>query len=123
LSLAWPPVFPIPIPSVTAIPITAISPIPASASWLSRALRHRFVAGYAIDVLMFLQKIRDIKKRVPLKAQVDKRGLHSRQNARDASLVNAARQRILVGALEVNLDELIVFNQRDSCLVPIGRDH
>ena len=81
------------------------------------------VTGDPVEVLVLFEEIRDVEERVALQAHIDKCRLHSGQDARDAPFVDTARQRILVGALEVNFHQLIVFDQRHFGLVPIGRDH
>jgi hypothetical protein len=74
-------------------------------------------------VLVFLQEVRNVEKCITLQAEVHKRGLHAGEYASDAPLVDTTGERILVGPLEMNLHQLIVFQQRHSGLVPIGRDH
>jgi hypothetical protein len=59
----------------------------------------------SIDILaMFFEEIRYVQKGVALEPQVHECGLHSRKHARDASFMDAARQRIFLAALEVNLN-------------------
>jgi hypothetical protein len=67
------------------------------------------VTGDLIDVLVFLQEIRDIEERISLQAKVHESGLHSGQHSRHPPLVDTARERILMGALEVYLHQLVVF--------------
>ena len=101
-----------PAPDVSLDPDLA-SPAPG------RAL----LAGDGVEVLVLFEKIRDVEERVPLQAEIDKGRLHAGKHARDASFMDASGERILVGPLEINFDELIVLDQRHSGLVPIGRDH
>ncbi len=81
------------------------------------------VAGNPVEILVFFEEVRDVQERVPLQPYIDKCRLHPGQDTRDAPLMDTARQRILVGALEINFHQLIVFNQRYLGLVPIGRNH
>jgi len=85
--------------------------------------RRTLLARDLVEVLVFFKEIGDVEKRVSFQAEIDEGRLHSWQNARHAAFMNAARERILVSALEINLDELIVFEKRNPGLVPIGRDH
>ena len=80
-------------------------------------------ASYLVIVLAVLEKVRDIKECVPFETQVDERGLHAGQHACDAAFVDAAGERILVGALEVDFDELVFLEDRDTGFVPVGGDY
>jgi hypothetical protein len=74
------------------------------------ALRPRWpFLGNGIDILVFLEEIGNIQERVSLEPEIDKRRLHSGQNARYSSLVNAPGKGVFVRPLEVNLDQLVVF--------------
>ncbi len=99
----------------------ATLPVPAAIPTIPR---RALSAGHVIDVLvMLLQEIRDVEECVALQAKVHKSGLHAGEHASHAPLVDTARERILVGALEVHLHQLIVFEKRHSGLMPVGRDH
>jgi hypothetical protein len=105
-------------------PVASTAVVPLASTTIPPWLRERLIACYGVDILMVLfEKIGNVEKCVALQANIDKRRLHPRQNARDASFMDAACQRIFVGALEVNFHQLIVFDQRHSGLVPVGRDH
>jgi hypothetical protein len=65
--------------------------------------------GDLVVLLVFIKEIRDVQEGVALEADIHKGGLHAGQDTRDASLVDAAGQRILVGPLEVDFDQLVVF--------------
>jgi hypothetical protein len=99
------------------------------ASRFSRgAVIARFADGalitcYLVKVVMFFEEIGHVEKRVALQTDIHECRLHSGENARDASFMNAAGERIFVGALEINFAQLIVFDQRHFGLVPVGRDH
>jgi len=60
-------------------------------------------------IFLLFEKIGDIKKRVALQPEIDKRRLHSWQNARYTAFVNGTREGIFVFALVVDLCELIIF--------------
>ena len=103
---------PVTIPIAVAVPLTAI------------LTRRPFVAGHAIDVfVLFFQEVRYVQERIALQAQIDEGRLHARQHARHAALVDTPGERIFIGPLEVNLHQLIVFQERHSGFVPIGRNH
>jgi hypothetical protein len=78
------------------------------------------IAGDLVEIVMLFEKVRNVEKRVALEANIDESRLHSWQHARDAPFMNAAGQRIFVGALEVNFHQLVVFDQRHFGLMPIG---
>ena len=84
-------------------------------------LPHRaLVAGDLVEVVVLFKEVRNVEKRVAFQAHIHESRLHSRQHARDAPLMNAARERIFVGALEVNFHQLVVFDQRHLGLMPVG---
>jgi hypothetical protein len=58
---------------------------------------------------VLIEEIRNVEERIAFQPHVHERGLHSGQNARNAALMDAACQRIFIGALEVNLNQLVVF--------------
>ena len=107
------------------VPIARLA-IPPSRSRLSgsrASLTGRSSPVTLIEVLVFFQEVRYVQKRIALQAQIDEGRLHAGKHARHTSFMNTAGERILIGALEVNFHQLIVFDQRHSGLVPIGRDH
>jgi hypothetical protein len=81
------------------------------------------IGAHLIKVFMFLEEVGHVEKRVALQAEIHECRLHSGEHARDASLMNAAGERIFIGALEINLAQQIVFDQRDFGLLPVGRDY
>jgi len=93
-----------PIPISTTI--TAVAAITAStAATTGLVLGNIFTGGDTLVVFAgLLQEIRNVKESVALESKLDERGLHSRQNAGDASFVNATYQRVFIGPLEKNLD-------------------
>jgi hypothetical protein len=56
-----------------------------------------------------LEEVGHIKERVALQANVHKCGLHARKNSCDSTVVNGARECVLVFAFVVDFRELIVF--------------
>jgi hypothetical protein len=72
---------------------------------------------------VFFEEIRDVEEAVALQAQVDEGRLHARQHAGDAPLVDTARQRVFVGALEVDLDQLAIFENGRFGFVAVLCDH
>jgi hypothetical protein len=85
--------------------------------------RRTLIAGDPVEILMLFEKIGDIQERVAFQTQIHERGLHPWKHAGDAALMDAARERIFVGALKINFHQLIVFDQRYFGLMPVGRDH
>src|ERR1700722_17850345 len=72
-----------------------------------------------VFVVVF-EEIRNVEKRVPLQADIDKSRLHARQHARYATLMNASSERVFVLALIENLDYLILFEDRHAGFVAVG---
>jgi hypothetical protein len=58
-----------------------------------------------VDIFaMFLEEIRYVQESVALKPQIHKCGLHSGKHARDTPFMDAARQRVFLAALEIDLN-------------------
>src|SRR5579885_705212 len=95
------------------LPMTAIAPV--ATAWL--------LIGNSVDVLMFLKKIGNVEERVALQTQIDEGRLHARKDARYTAFVNAARQRIFIGSLKIDLDQLIVFEDGYFRLMAIRSNH
>jgi hypothetical protein len=58
-----------------------------------------------IDIFaMFFEEIRYVQEGVALEPQVHKCGLHSGKHARDTPFMDAARQRVFLAALEIDLN-------------------
>jgi hypothetical protein len=106
--------------SISVPAISIATPTVATISAVTFAAHGPVVLGHAIEVFVLFEKIGDVQERIALQAQVDEGRLHAWQHARHASLVNTTRERILVGPLEVNLHQLIVFDQRHLGLMPVG---
>jgi hypothetical protein len=103
---------------LTAASIAIPSPVAAPIAFpvADRAL----IAGDLIEILMLLEEVGNVEKCVALQAYIDESRLHSGKHAGDASFVNAAGERIFVGALEVDFHQLVVFDQSHFGLMPIG---
>ena len=78
---------------------------------------------HLVEILVFLEEVGDVEKRIAFQAEIDERRLHAWQDAGHAPFMDTACEGILVGALEINLNQLIILDQRYSGLVPVGRDH
>ena len=74
-------------------------------------------ADHLLVLLVILEEIGDVKERIALQADIDEGRLHSRQNARYATFVDAAGQRIFIFALEENFAYLIVFENSHAGFV------
>ena len=105
------------VPIAVPVPLVPVTfPVP-----LVTILANGTVIGaHLIKVFMFLEEVGHVEKRVALQAEIHECRLHSGEHARDASLMNAARQRILIGTLEINFAEEIVLDQRHFGLMPVG---
>jgi hypothetical protein len=56
-----------------------------------------------VQVFVFFEEVGHVEERVALQAQVHEGGLHAGEYARNASFMDAARERIFIRALEVDL--------------------
>ena len=82
-----------------------------------------FPRNDAVEVFVFFKEIRDVQERIAFQSQIDERRLHPRQHARNSSFMDASRQGILRPPLKVNLDQLVVFENRHLGLVAVRRNH
>jgi len=72
--------------------------------------------------VLIVGKIGHVEERVPFETEVDEGGLHARENAGDAPLMDAAGEGILVGPLEENLYKDIVLKYGHLGFVAVGRN-
>ena len=102
-----------------------------------RALRlHRVLDGLDEDLLAAAQQVLDalalavalerraddlvdVEEAVPLEADLDERGLHSRQDVVDDAEVDVARDRAALGTLEVDLGDAVVLEDGDALLADV----
>ena len=63
----------------------------------------------------------DVQERVLVHASIDESRLHAGQHGVDLGKVDVAKQRSALIALDVRLDDSVVFNQGCLCLIRIGR--
>ena len=84
-----------------------------------------FVAGFEpLELLDGVDDFSDVEERVALEADVDEGGLHAGQHLRDPALVDVADDAALMLALDEDLDDLIVLEDRDArVVVARGDDH
>jgi hypothetical protein len=78
------------------------------------------------DAVIFFdpfQEIRDVQKGISLQPDIYEGRLHPGQNTRDSTLADAPGQTMFLFALEIHLDDLPVFQNRDLGLVAGSRDH
>ena len=68
-------------------------------------------------VACFFHEVGDVKEGVALEADVHEAGLHARQNAGDASVIDGTGERVLVLALVINFGEVVVFDDGEPRLV------
>ena len=96
----------------------------SSASSSSSSAGAAGLAGeQALEVVGRAAHVRDVEVRALLEADVDERGLHPGQHAFDASLVDVPRDAALALALDVELTEVPVLNERDPGLGTVGVDY
>ena len=87
------------LPVAVAVPVT----IPAEAAG-AIPFGAGLIATHLVEVVVvFLKEVRDVEERIAFESHVHEGRLHAGQNPRHASLVNATRQRVLIGPLEVQL--------------------
>ena len=76
----------------------------------------------AVELLDGVDDLRDVEKGVPFEADVNKRGLHAGEDLRDPPLVDVADNAARTLALDEDLDDLIVLEDGDPCVVVAGGD-
>ena len=83
------------------------------------------VAGLEpVELLDGVDDLGDVEERVALEADINEGGLHAGQHLRDPALVDIADHAALTLALDEDLDDLIVFEDRDTrVVVARGDDH
>ena len=64
----------------------------------------------------------DVEEAVLLEADLDERGLHPRQDVVDRAEVDVPGDRTALGALEIDLGDLVVLDDRDALLAGVDRD-
>ena len=64
----------------------------------------------------------DVEEAVLLEADLDERGLHSRQDVVDGAEVDVPGDRALLGPLEVDLGDAVVLEDGDALLADVDRD-
>ncbi len=100
---------------------------------------HRILDGLDEDLLAALDELLDlaalattlelgnddlvhVEKAVLLQPDLDEGGFHSGQNIVDRAFVDVARDRVALGALEVNLGDPLVLEHGDAALAGVYRD-
>ncbi len=83
-------------------------------SWILRAPRRPSRLG-ADDLI-------DVEEAVFLQADLDEGGLHARQHVVDGAEIDVARDRALLGPLEIDLRDPAVLEDRDALLTGVDRD-
>src|SRR5207302_7170112 len=64
----------------------------------------------------------DVQEAVLLEADLDERGLHSREDVVDRAEVDVSRDRAAFGTFEVDLGDAVVLEDGDSLLADVDRD-
>src|SRR6185295_8699843 len=82
--------------------------------------RLRIAGQQALQVIRRPADVRDVEVRALLEADVDERRLHAGQNAFDAALVDVPGDPTLALALDVELAEVPVLDERDPGLRTVG---
>src|SRR3954470_5373508 len=87
----------------------------------------RFVVVTGFEAVEFFDGVydfRDVEKRVAFEADVNKRGLHAGEHFGDPALVDVANHAALTFALDEDLDDLVLLEDRDPRVVIVrGDDH
>jgi hypothetical protein len=65
----------------------------------------------------FFKEISDVEEGVALQANVHKTGLHAGKDARDATVVNGAGERVLILALVIDFREFVFFDDSQTRLM------
>ena len=83
------------------------------------------VAGLEpVELLDRVDDLGDVQERVALETDVNKGGLHAGQHLRDPALVDVADDAPMTLALDEDLDDLILFEDRDTrVVIARGDDH
>ena len=84
---------------------------------LSGSARRSLLQLVGLFLIFELDEVGYVKERVALKPQIDKRRLHARQYACNASVVDGTREGVFVFAFVVDFRELIVFQNRKPRLM------
>ncbi len=61
------------------------------------------VTHYLVVLFVVFEEVRNVKEGIALQADIDERRLHARQHTRYPAFVNAARQRVFLLALKIDL--------------------
>jgi hypothetical protein len=98
--------------------IAASSSAITTAALLSSALRAVGFAAFELcGVSRFFHEISDIEEGVAFQANIHKAGLHARENACDATVVDRAGECVLVLALIVDFGEFVFFDDGEPRLM------
>src|SRR6267378_5412232 len=74
----------------------------------------RFVDDDPFELSFFIKEIGDVKERVAFQTDIDKGGLHARQDAHYATLVDIADDTlVLLAALDIKLGDSFIFDDRN----------
>jgi hypothetical protein len=91
--------------------------MPDLARGLPGSTRRGLLQLVGLFLIFKLDEVGYVEKRVPLQPQIDKRRLHTGQNACHSSVVNGTREGVFVFAFVVDFRELIVFQNRKPRLM------
>jgi hypothetical protein len=77
----------------------------------------------AFELFFFVKEIRDVQKCIALEADIYESRLHSREHAHYAAFVNVADNPLIAfAALDVELGNFVVFDDRDLLFATVGAD-
>jgi hypothetical protein len=81
--------------------------------------QHLLFRGARDPVVFFVvfEEVGNLEERVAFQPDVNESGLHARKHTRYAPFLNAPGQRVFVAALKIDLDQLVVFEDRHFVLV------
>ena len=74
----------------------------------------RLVDDDSFKLFFFVEEVGDVEERIAFEPDVDESRLHAGQDAHHASFVNVADDALMLfSTLDVELGDLVVFNDRD----------
>jgi hypothetical protein len=80
----------------------------------------RLVDYDSFKLFFFVEEVGNVKERIAFESDIDEGGLHSGQYPHNASLVNVTDDSLMLfSTFDVELSDLVVFNDRDFLLASV----
>ena len=84
----------------------------------------RLVDDDSFKLFFFVEEVGDVKECVAFQSDVDESGLHSGQDPHHASLINVTDDSLMLfSTFDVELSDLVVFNDRNLLLASVDADN